>query len=372
MKNRRKSLYALIAIIAVLFMVNPRTIEYIKTKTGFGEKEMSAVKEIDISHNSQTVYEKFNGGLIKHRDGILTYYDTGGEQIWNINSKADRPMIKTNSENIYIADKNRILCINKKGEQVYKIALDGDCENFNICDDNYVILHQNTENPIQHITVINEKGEKISEITLGEGKTTNMAVSKIYDRIAISTIDTDKDNLKNTIITYDLDANLLSSKNFEDNIILDIFYDEKGNLIVVDEKNISSINKDNLVNWQTDFDDPIAIMDTKNKGFITIYNEHSNRNSIISSPTENTIKLLSYDGKLLGETKQNEKIIDMDSYKNGVIACSLRTVFKYDKNGKPEIEHPYVSDILKCFVLSDDNMVIITKEKIRFLSSKRR
>ncbi|HZJ76765.1 MAG TPA: DUF5711 family protein, partial [Oscillospiraceae bacterium] len=331
-------------------------------------------KEIETPHSNQIIYKKFDNGLIKCRKGVLIYYDMAGEQLWSVNLAINRPVIKTNLDSVYIIDenKNQILRINKKGEQIYKRTLDKSYKNFNICDNNYVVINHDTEDMVQHITVMNEKGEKISEIVLSEGETTNMAISGACDRIAVSTLDTNGDSLKNNILIYDLNADLLGSENFENSIVLDIFYNEKGDLIAIDEKDIFSINEDNPVERKTDFNDTIAIIDTENKNFITIYSKGSKKSSIIYSPTENTIKILSYDGKLLSEIKQEEEIVDIDSYKNNITAYSLRTIFKYDKNGNLKIEHPYNSDILKCFMLSDDNIVIITKEKISFLSLKRR
>lgn len=373
MGNRKKGLWILIAITVILLMINPRTIKYLKAKTSLDKGEIYIIKEIEIPHSSQIIYEKFGNGLIKYWEGVLIYYNAAGEQMWSTNLAINGPAIKTNSENIYIIDesKNQILCMDKKGEQIYKGTLDKSYKNFDVCDNNYAVLHHETEDPVQYITVINKEGKKVSEIVLGEGEITNLAISGAYDRIAMSIININGDSLENNILVYDLKANLLGSENFNDDIILNMFYNEKGNLIVIDERNICSKDKDNLTNWQVNFDDPVIIMNTKNKNFMTIYSEDSGKKSIIYSPTGNTIKILSYDGKLLGEIKQDEEIVGMDSYKNNIIVYSLRTIFKYDKNGNLKMEFPYTGDILKCFALSDDNIAVITKEKISFLSFKR-
>ena len=373
MGNRKKGLWILIAITVILLMINPRTIKYLKAKTSLDKGEIYIIKEIEIPHSSQIIYEKFGNGLIKYWEGVLIYYNAAGEQMWSINLAINKPAIKTNSDSIYIIDenKNQILRIDKKGEQIYKGALDKSYKNFDVCDNNYVVLHHETEDPVQYITIINKEGKKVSEIVLGEGEITNLAISGAHDRIAISTINTNGDSLENNILVYDLKANLLGSENFNDNIILNMFYNEKGDLIVIDERNICGKDKGNLTNWQVNLDDPIIIMNTKNKNFMMVYSEDSGKKSIIYSPTGNTIKILSYDGKLLSEIKQDEEIVDMDSYKNSIIVYSSRTIFKYDKNGNLKMEFPYTGDILKCFALSDDNIAVITKEKISFLSFKR-
>ena len=138
MKNRKKGLWALAAITMILFMINPRTIKYLKAKTSLDKGKISIIKEIETPHSNQIIYEKFDNGLIKYQGGILAYYNMAGEQLWSINLAINRPVIKTNSDNIYIIDenKNQILRINKKGEQVYKNTLDRSYRNFSICDNN--------------------------------------------------------------------------------------------------------------------------------------------------------------------------------------------------------------------------------------------
>jgi hypothetical protein len=107
MKNKKKALWALIAIIVVLFVASPRTIKYLKAKTNLDRGEISIVKEIETPHSSQIIYEKFDNGLVKYQGGILTLYNMMGEQLWSINLAINRPVIKTNSDSIYIIDENK-------------------------------------------------------------------------------------------------------------------------------------------------------------------------------------------------------------------------------------------------------------------------
>jgi len=186
--------------------------------------------------------------------------------------------------------------------------------------------------------------------------------------VAVSTIGVKGDTLENNVSIYDLKGNLLGVENLKNNIILNSFYSDKGNLFVVDEKNIFNIDKDNKVRWETSFDESINLINATNKEYITLYSEGNNKTSIIYSPNGNKIKTIGYDGKLVGEIKIKEDILGIDSHRNDIIAYSLRTVFKYTKNGAEKLEYPYSSDILKTFALSEKNIVVITKEKITFLA----
>lgn len=373
MQKRKKGLLILITIITILFFINPKAISYLKAKTGSREGDVSIIKEIETTHSSQIIYEKLDNGLIQYLEGILIYYNMDGEQIWSINLGITRPIIKTNSNSVYVIDKNtnQILRINKKGEQIYKNTLDKPYKSFNICDDNYVVLYHHTDSPVQYITIMNEEGNKVGEITLGEGEVTNIAISRSQDRVALSTIGINGDTLENNLLIYDLKGNLIGVEGLKNNVILNIFYNEKGDLIAVDEKNIFSIDKNKKVKWETNFNEPISLIDTTSRNYITIYSEGSSKNSIIYSRTGNKIKTLAYDGKLAGEITPKEEILGLDNYKNEVIAYSLRTIFKYSKNGNVKFEHPYSSDILKSFALSENNIVVITKEKATFLSFKK-
>jgi len=368
MQNKRKGLLILVIVTTILLSINPKTINYLKAKTGSGQGSMSIIKEIETTHSSQIIYEKLDNGLIQYWEGILIYYNTTGEQIWSINLGITRPVIKTNSNSIYVVDesKNQIIRINKEGKQVYKISLDKPYKDLNICNDNYVVLYHNTSSPVQYITIIDEEGSKAGEITLGQGQVTNLAISKSNDKIAVSTVGVNGHVLENNLSIYDLKGNLIGIENLNNNIILNIFYNQKGNLIVVDEKNIFSIEKNNQVKWETDFNESIIRINVTDRDYMIIYGEGSNKNSIIYSPSGNKIKTLGYDGKLMSEIKAKEDILGLDNYKNDIITYSLRTVFKYDKSGNVKFEYPYSSDILKSFALSENHTVIITKEKIAF------
>lgn len=370
MQNKRKGLLTLLIVITILLFINPKTINYLKAKTGPSQGNISTIKEIETSHSSQIVYEKLDSGLLQYWEGVLIYYNSVGEQKWSMNLGIKRPVIKTNSNSIYVIDenKNQIICINKDGQQVYKKTLDKSYKNFNICDDNYVVLHHDTNSPVQYITIMNEQGNKTGEITLAEGQVTNLAVSKAHAKIAISTIGISGHSLENNISIYDLQGNLISVENLKNNIILDIFYKDKGNLFAVDEKDIYSIGENNEVNWKTDFNEKVIHIDKKSKDYVTVHSKGSKKNSIIYSPNGNKIRVIGNDGKLIGEVKTNEDILGLDSYKNDILSYSLRTIYKYNKNGDIKFEYPYSSDILKVFMLSDKNIVVITKEKITFLT----
>lgn len=374
MANKRKRLWILIAITMVLLAASPKTIQYLKSKSNLDQETFASVEDIDIPHSSQIIYEKLDNGLVKYWEGILIYYNMMGDQKWSSNLAINRPTIKANSSSVYIMDegKNQILRINKKGEQVYKTTLNRGYKNFSVCEDNYLALYNSSQGLVEYVTIIDEEGKKLSEIALGEGSVTNTAVSKQDKRVAISTIGTKEGDLENKILIYDLGGNLISSESFKDSIILNIYFSERGDLIVIDESNIVSINKDNTVNWETDFNDSITGLDTGNKNFISIYNKGNSRRGIIYSYAENTIKTVAYNGKLLGEIRPEEQIVGMDSYKNNIIAYSSRTIFNYSKEGNLKNEYPFNSDILKCFALTDKNIVVITKEKISFLSLKGR
>lgn len=372
MKNRKKGLWILIIIIVVLFSLNPETIKYLQAKTNADAEAVSIAKEIETPHSSQIIYEKLDNGIIKYWEGILIYYNMIGEQVWSVNLGITRPVIKTNSNNVYVIDEkqSQIYSINKKGEQVYKKTLDKSFSNINICEDNYVALLHSADGPIRYVTILNEKGENAGEIVLGEGEITNLAISKVYDRIALSTIGISGGKLDNKLLIYDLKGNLLSTMGLKNNIILDVFLNEKGELIVADEKNIFSINKNNEQKWEVNLVDPIRYVHKSGAGFFTIYSEGRGKNNIIYSRGASKIQTFGYNGRKAGETNLEEDILGIDSIKNDIISYSLRTIYKHNKNGDIKFEYKHTSDILKSFVLSEENIVVITKEKTTFLSTK--
>lgn len=375
MQNKRRILMIAIVLLGMIAVANPRTIDYLKGKIFGTEKgTISLINEIETTHSSQIIYEKLDNGLLQYWEGILIYYNYKGEQLWSANLSIHRPTIKTSTDSIFVVDeaKNQVIRINKKGEMVYKNTLARPYSNINVCDNNYAVIYHNVEGPIQYITILDENGSKSSEITLSEGMVTGLAISKSNDKVAISTIGTNGERLENNLSIYDLKGNLLGIENFKNNIIIHVFFNKNGDLLVFDESNIFSMDKNNKIKWETEFKGKLSHVSKSNTDYMTFYTEDHNKNSIIYSNGGNKIKTIDYSGKSMGELKVKDEILGIDNFKNDIIAHSLRTVFRVGKEGNIILEYPYPSDILKSYGLSEEIFVVITKEKVSFLQFRKK
>lgn len=375
MQNKRRILMIAIIILGMIAVANPKTMDYLKGKILGTEKgTISLINEIETAHSSQIIYEKLDNGLLQYWEGILIYYNYKGEQLWSANLSIHRPIIKTSVDSTFVVDeaKNQVIRINKKGEVVYKNTLARPYSNINVCDNNYAVIYHNVEGPIQYITILDEKGSKSGEITLSEGRVTSLAISKSNDKIAISTIGVNGEHLENNLSLYDLNGNLLGIENFKNNIIIHMFFNKNGDLLVFDEKHIFSVDKNNKIKWEAEFKGELAHFSKTSADYMTFYTEDHSKNSIIYSNGGNKIKTIDYSGKSIGEVKVKDEILGVDNFKNDIIAYSLRTVFRAEKEGDIKLEYPYSSDILKSFGLSEEVFVVITKEKVSFLQYRKK
>lgn len=372
MKKRRKRFWFLILMFFTLFFLIPKTAGYIKGKIINKGKTFSIMKEIELPHVSQTIYQKLDNNIIKYWEGVLFCYDILGEKRWSINLGIANPIIKNNNNSIFVVDnsKKEIIRISKEGELLYRVFLQNQVHDIKTCEEDYILLQYiSDKNTPQKISIIDGNGNEISNISLGQGEITSLAISKNHNKIAIGTLGINQNEIESSLLVYDLIGNLLTLESHQSNIILECIYDSKGNLIVLEEGEVSCINKENVKLWSVN-PGQIQQIGISPDNFIVIYSCNDRRGMIYTRSGEK-IKILKYNGKWLGENKIEEEIKGIDSYKDDVLVYSSRTLYILDKKANIKIKHQYNSDINKAYILSNGYIAIVTKEKLSFLEMKR-
>lgn len=365
MNNKRKVFVLLIVI--MLILIGPRLIKQVKSVLTTVEKEFYLLQEIETGHEDDLIYKKLDSGLVQYWDGILYLYDMTGKQKWHTYIGIVNPIIKTNSNSVYMLDndKNQLIRIGKNGEILYRYTIEGALVNFEVCEENYVILQYFSQKNITNLKILNKEGREHNNILLTEGEVINISISKTHNYIGINTLVTNN-VLESRLLTYDIDGQLIGSNNLEEQFVLGFLYDSKGNMIVVKEEEVFSINKSNRVKWSV-FLNKIKLF----KGFLTehmvLYSDESGKNPLIHTKEGEEIKVLQYNGKVIGEFQIDGKVNGLDIHEEAIVFYSPRTIYFLDKRGNLEVEYKYSSDIEEIFVFSKGHLVIVTKGKLSFM-----
>ncbi len=366
--KKRKTIW-LILIGTVLMLAGAIIVGKIHNQKISAQKALVFLGEIEINHRGGAVYAKLNSELVQYWDGSLYLYDKTGKKKWSTYIGALNPEIKTGGENIYLLDKgnNQVLCIDIKGEIVYRYSLEEALVNFEICRDDYLILQYSPKNSITNIKVLDKKGSQYSDILLTEGEVINISISKAYDYIGINTL-TIKDSLESHLLIYDTKGQLMVSKNLGEELVLGFLYDLRGNMIVIKENGVFAINKNNNTVWDENLD-KVKLYSGDSSQNIVFYKGPVGGNQFIHGRKSEDIKILKNNGKLLARAGLDELVTGLDLYEDTIVFYSPRTIYLLGKKGNVEMIHKYSSDIEKVFVLSNKHLAIVTKEKLSFVKT---
>ena len=366
---RRKSTIAiLIVILALVLIMNPRSLEYFNTKLVNAKSDMVILKEIELPHSSQISFEKFNNGVLQYWDGILYFHDISGGQLWTLHLGVINPILKTSSNSIYVVDNNKkqIIRLNKDGEIIYRSILERNIYDFSVNNSDYVLLHQTQENtPYRYILILNGEGKKNNEIVLSDVEIMRSKIDN-SNQILIHTISTINNKIENNLQQYDLKGKLLSLDNLEDKLLLDFYYESKGNLILVFEDGVKAVDKSKSTKWEASTE-PIKIIHKQIGEYIAIYNSDSQKSGIVYGKSPDKLNVINESGSTLSESILKERPIGIDSNKNEIIYYSNRSLYIGNKKGEWTTEYKYNSDIEKAFVYPQKYVIVITKEKLSFL-----
>ncbi|MBM7615573.1 DUF5711 family protein [Alkaliphilus hydrothermalis] len=368
MNRKKRMMLILISLLLLLLIFNPKTITYLQEQFLGDEREVIDLMELELPHSSQMVYHKLDDQLLQYWDGILYSYSMDGSQNWSTNLSINNPTVETSKNSVYIIDKSKkqIIRINKQGETIYRTTLNDDIGFIEGKKDDVTLVYHTPDNSrFRKLSILNGEGKKIGDIVINDGEVVSTAISKDEERIILHTVGIGGGKLQTKLISYNLQGELLELKGIEDQLIVNMFFDYKGNLITAHENKLVSIDKSQEINWEQPTDKLIKVMDLSGEYIVTYGGE--GKNSILQGRSREKIQVIDMEGNVIGESKPRESIMGMDYDNEFFIAYSDRSIYLYDKKCNMMMEHQLSVDIEKVFLLPQKHIAVISKEKLVFM-----
>lgn len=369
MKKIKKPLVTLAVIFFLLLAIHPKTTEFVKAKTNNGHQDVQLLKEIELPHSSQIIYEKFNDGVLQYWDGVLYFHDMKGQQRWTKLIGAINPLIKTANNNVYILDNNKkqLTRLGIDGEEIYKLVLEKSIFNYNINKGQHVLLQIEDDNtPFNKILILSPKGEKIGEVAVGEGSIMSFSMDSYRSHIYIHTVTTTNNKIENNLIKYDNKGKLISLENLQDKLLMDYYYEDKAGLVMIFENAVRAIDDNREIKWEFPTG-RIKLLLHQPENFTIINTSDTDKSGIIYGKSPDMLKVISNSGELISESILEGEPKGIDVHENDIILFTNRTLYIGNKNGGWGTEYKYTKDIEKAFVFPQGHIVIISKERISFL-----
>ncbi|WIF95847.1 DUF5711 family protein [Caminicella sporogenes] len=367
-RKRRKKINFLNIIIGLVFIVLIFNKFFPVLKTVLKVGEVSLEKKNSISYinrnDKKGVVEVLNDYIVKIENNTISLFDSEGNDLWQRKLNVQTAVVRQAIDKIIIADCERgeIIYLDYKGNILGNIQINKKIFNLKLNREGYQLI--TTEE--NEIYVINNKGEIISNINVPKGEIIDGHLSNDHNMIVLTILNVEENNFYSNVLFYSLEGKIISGKKFSDRIILNLFFDDKAEVLGLGDGEIFKINSEGKLLWTKNIENTLNLGKISNKGSIVL-SLIKKRNPIIDTKNRSVISKMSSDGNILFTTSVVGDIISIDIKKKNIAAATKRTIYLIDDKGNLILEKKINKDIKNICWISDKFLAVIFKERIEVM-----
>ncbi|RKD22224.1 hypothetical protein SAMN02745883_00854 [Caminicella sporogenes DSM 14501] len=367
-RKRRKKINFLNIIIGLVFIVLIFNKFFPVLKTVLKVGEVSLEKKNSISYinknDKKGVVEVLNDYIVKIENNTISLFDSEGNDLWQRKLNVQTAVVRQAIDKIIIADCERgeIIYLDYKGNILGNIQINKKIFNLKLNREGYQLI--TTEE--NEIYVINNKGEIISNISVPKGEIIDGHLSNDHNMIVLTILNVEENNFYSNVLFYSLEGKIISGKKFSDRIILNLFFDDKAEVLGLGDGEIFKINSEGKLLWTKKIENTLNLGKISNKGSIVL-SLIKKRNPIIDTKNRSVISKMSADGNILFTTSVVGDIISIDIKKKNIAAATKRTIYLIDDKGNLILEKKINKDIKNICWISDKFLAVIFKERVEVM-----
>lgn len=249
----------------------------------------------NFAYENSTVVDYHSDYTLIKDGGHLTYYDDQMNGIWEKDINGKDIILKSKGSLIVTADKltGDVYVLDKKGEIVGKQLGMGKISDIIVNSEEIILVDLREDGKY---SIINNKGELVSEILVPNSVITDVDVSSKTGLIAFSMFKVENETIFSSVLTYDKDGELTGIMNKENQVIYDIKALEDSVVIVTDQ-GVSRYNSKNESMYEE------YVFDRELKTFVVddlgnvIANLIIEAKDITDTRSDNVLKIISPMGK---------------------------------------------------------------------------
>ncbi|GFN36165.1 DUF5711 family protein [Tepidimicrobium xylanilyticum] len=312
-------------------------------------KELKLENSIPVDINDGKI-AFYNENITLWKDNRLRQFSIKGNLVWEKEFNLDDPDVYFGKEEIYVYEKptGQIYIINPKGETMEKFQLNMNI--YNIVESSGILLIHVKEDNLESINVLDKEFNLLGKKTIEGQKILTYCMNKQKNVLAISTLDFKGESLRTEVQAYGIDGQFLWTVYLDNEVVMYLNFNEKGNLTMLSDTGIYQVNDGNVL-WKKYFQ---LIKD--------IYLDKEN----IYILHENILEAINFDGRTNGKIAFNE------GYKKAVFHGDYTILYGSNYiiglKGEKEVFN-YNSDTPILKVLCGQNkLVLVCEGKIDIIS----
>ena len=296
-------------------------------------QKASIPADYKVGYEDQTAFYLEDGYVLKAGDGVLKFYDTGAQALWEKDLHGQNVSVDGNSKSIAVVDPTTgdLFLLSTDGKILAKKFGMGPIGQIMHPSSDCLVCYMSEENTLR---IFDSNLENIARIPMPDGDILDIDVSSTDSLIAISMFRLENETYHSQILTYQLDGQAIGAINLKDKIILDIAV--VGDLMIgVTDEQAFAYNTSNEVVWEVSMDRSIKKAVVSEDGSLVLNLVKAGENLKDARP-DNVLKYISASGDLLEEIPIQYDIEDLVRKGGRTVFSTMDRLYILSESGTME------------------------------------
>lgn len=327
--------------------------------------EETMVQEFNYEVKDHPVFALYKDYIIKcTRDSIMGL-NKKGEEIWKIAASFEKPFAKTNGDVLLIADGDGkdIYVIDGKQikwhEKMQDIIINAD-----IGKSGHVTVIQEAKGYKCKIKVYDPLGIELFTKYIAQNYIIGAVVSPSGEQLLVNSINTEGVNIKPNLEFYNTDnGQPFSGKNYMENeIFASVWYLKDDTVVAAGSKLLLYLDRDRNEKWDMNFEKIYSVNTVLDKYVVAAVS--TEKRTGFAAGVNTDIKVFDTKGHEISIYKINSEVKNIQTFGDLIGVNAVREVYFLNTKGKLIGKYTSKSDILSVYFFSKAQAVVVTKNSI--------
>lgn len=245
----------LLAIVGLIIFFGVKGVRYLMESSSFNSVKKAQTKEISITTTGTLAYAGYQKGVLVANNGMINYYNSGGDELWSAEGFDGSPVIDVNGRYALITYTNTPNAVLLSGSEGKNVTGTGNITTACVNKNGYFALVMTEEGYKNQIVVFDNYGEVIYRWHSAENYVTSVAISPDNKKMTIATVGIGDSLIESSVLMFDFNQNKPHAGQQQDgNLIMDLEYSGRNRIVAIGDKNTtyykSNGSKVNEIDYQ--------------------------------------------------------------------------------------------------------------------------
>jgi hypothetical protein len=348
-----------------------KVVELVQNFFGDHVLDFQKMATIQYEKDKDLIVQPFKKEMIVYNKNKLKVFNLEGIEKWSLEKDVKSPLVKTSENLIYLVDREvgTITAINIQGNILWDLSLEKPIRDL-VCNKEGRIVLYSEEKDKRSIHILNKEGKETGKVIVNNGNIMGIAIAE-NGMIAVSVMNVDKNKIETNVALYSSGGKLLGGHKYdqEEQIVSNLFFSQDQRLMNVGDSQLMVFSKEDRVVWEKKLADAMHRIAWNEQGFL-IMHLVDNKKSILDTKNRNYISIVDMEKTEVDPIPIQGEIRGITTKGDHIIAFTDRTLYIISKKGKEVMEKKINNDIQAVYIISEDQLSLVLKDKIEIMQIK--